>query len=58
MDCGTTSAHKFRTKKGFKQNDVISTKEQSVLIKKWVYLKEKTCKSYIVFYVTELISWL
>ena len=34
MDCGTTSAHKFRTKKGFKQNDVISTKEQSVLIKK------------------------
>ena len=34
MDCGTTSVHKFRTKKGFKQNDVISTKEQSVLIKK------------------------
>ena len=33
MDCGTTSAHKFRTKKGFKQNDVISTKEQSVLKK-------------------------
>ena len=34
MDYGTTSVHKFRTKKGFKQNDVISTKEQSVLIKK------------------------
>ena len=33
MDCRTTSAHKFRTRLGFKQYDVILTKEQSVLIK-------------------------
>ena len=26
MDCRTTSAHKFRTKLGFKQYDVILTK--------------------------------
>ena len=34
MDCRTTSAHKFRTRLGFKQCDVILTKEQSVLTKK------------------------
>ena len=33
MDCRTTSAHKFRTRLGFKQYDVIFTKEQSVLTK-------------------------
>ena len=33
MDCRTTSAHKFRTRLGFKQYDVIITKEQSVLTK-------------------------
>ena len=33
MDCRTTSAHKFRTRLGFKQYDVILTKEQSVLTK-------------------------
>ena len=33
MDCRTTSAHKFRTTLGFKQNDVVLTKEQSVLRK-------------------------
>ena len=27
MDCRTTSAHKFRTRLGFKQYDVILTKE-------------------------------
>ena len=32
MDCRITSAHKFRTRLGFKQYDVILTKEQSVLI--------------------------
>ena len=31
MDFGTTSAHKFRTRLGFKQYDVILTKEPSVL---------------------------
>ena len=31
MDCRTVSAHKFRTRLGFKQYDVILTKEQSVL---------------------------
>ena len=33
MDCRTTSAHKFRTRLGFKQYDVILTKEESVLTK-------------------------
>ena len=33
MDCRTTSVHKFRTRIGFKQYDVILTKEQSVLTK-------------------------
>ena len=33
MDCRTTSAHKFRTRLGFKQYDVILTREQSVLTK-------------------------
>ena len=33
MDCRTTMAHKFRTRLGFKQYDVIFTKEQSVLTK-------------------------
>ena len=33
MDCRTTSAHKFRTRLGFKQYDVILAKEQSVLTK-------------------------
>ena len=33
MDCRTTSAHKFRTRLGFKYYDVILTKEQLVLTK-------------------------
>ena len=33
MDCRTTSVHIFRTRSGFKQYDVILTKEQSVLTK-------------------------
>ena len=33
MDCRTTLAHKFRTWLGFKQYDVILTKEQSVVTK-------------------------
>ena len=33
LDCRTTAAHKFRTRLGFKQYDVILTKEQSVLTK-------------------------
>ena len=33
MDCRTKSAHKFTTRLGFKQYDVILTKEQSVLTK-------------------------
>ena len=33
MDCRTTSAHKFRTRFGFKENDVILTKEKIVLTK-------------------------
>ena len=33
MDCRTTSAHKFRTKLGIKEYDVILTKDQSALTK-------------------------
>ena len=33
MDCRRTSAHKFRTRFGFKQYDVILTKELLVLTK-------------------------
>ena len=33
MDCRTTSAHKFKIRLGFKQYNVILTKEQSVLTK-------------------------
>ena len=33
MDCRKTSAHKVRTRIGFKQYDVILTKEKSVLPK-------------------------
>ena len=33
MDCRKKSAHKFRTRLGFKQCDVILTKEQSVVTK-------------------------
>ena len=34
VDCRTISAHKFRTRLGFKQYDVILTKKQSELTKK------------------------
>ena len=33
MDCRTTAASKFRTRLGFKQYDLILTKEESVLTK-------------------------
>ena len=39
MDCRTTSTHKFRTKLGFKQCNVILTKEQSVLTKIMISFK-------------------
>ena len=33
MDCGLISAHKFRTRLGLEQYDVVLTKEESVLTK-------------------------
>ena len=33
MDCRTTASHKFRTRLGFKQCDVILTKKESVTTK-------------------------
>ena len=33
MDCRATSAHEFRIRLGFKQHDVVLTKEQSVVKK-------------------------
>ena len=43
-----TSAHKFREKLGFKQHDVILTKEQSMLTKIMSNLKKKVCKDDIM----------
>ena len=45
MDCRLTPAHKSRTRLGFKQDDVILTKEQSVLRKIMnSIIGGKTCK--------------
>ena len=53
----TTAAHRFRTRLVFKQYDVnmISTKEESALQKKKVYLKEKICKDNTMCQVIGLI---
>ena len=45
MDCRTTSAHKFRTRLGFKQYDIILTKEQSVLTKIMSPFKEENMQT-------------
>ena len=39
MDLRATARHKFRTRLGFKQNDVIYTKEQSALTKITSFLR-------------------
>ena len=53
MDSRTAMAHKFRTRLGFKQYNVILTKEQSVLTK---VTKNKhnmqTCKQYAKYAFT------
>ena len=49
MDCKTISDHKFRTRLGFKQYDVILTKEQSVVTKIMSSFEEKICKHDIMF---------
>lgn len=41
MDCMAKAAHKFRTRFVFKHYDVILNKEQLVVSKRKVYLKEK-----------------
>ena len=48
IDCRTTSAHKVSTRLGFKQYDVILTKEQSMLIKIMSLFEEKICKHNIM----------
>ena len=50
-DCRTISAHKFRTRLGFKQYDVILTEEQSVLTKIMRSFERGTiyCKHDIIF---------
>ena len=55
MDCRTTSAHKFRTRLGFKQYDVILTKEQSVLTKVMsLFEGENIQTKYVLSYRIEL----
>ena len=58
MDCRTIAVNKFKNKLGFKQCDVILTKEQSVLTKikslfggeHFQKLEKKNCKRYIDLY--------
>ena len=45
MDCRTTLAYKFRTRLGFKQCNVILTKEQSVLTRIMNSFKEENMKA-------------
>ena len=49
MGCRKTSAHKYRTKLGFKHNDVILTKKQSMLTEITSSFEGKTCKQKIMF---------
>ena len=52
MDCRTTSAHKFRTGLGFKQYDVILTKEQSMLTRIISSFEEENMQTqYVLGYV-------
>ena len=48
MGCRKTSAHKYRTKLGFKQYDVILTKKQSMLTEITTSFEGKTCKQKIM----------
>ena len=45
MDCRTRSAHQFITKLGFKQYDVILTKQQSDLTKKIISFEGENMKT-------------
>ena len=55
MDCRTTMAHKFRTRLGFKQYDVIFTKEQSVLTKIMSSFEEENMQTqYVLRYRIDL----
>ena len=49
MGCRKTSAHKYRTKLGFKHNDVILTKKQSMLTEITSSFEGKPCKQKIMF---------
>ena len=55
MDCRKTSAHKFRTKLGFKQYDFILTKAESVLTKAMSSFQGDANKNTNMFQVIELI---
>ena len=54
MDCRKTSAQKFRTRLGFKQYDIILTKEQSVLTKIMSSFEGARYKHNIMFYAIGL----
>ena len=45
MGFRTTSAHKFRTRLGFRQYDVILTKEQSVITKSMSHFEGKNMQT-------------
>ena len=46
MGCRTASSHKFRTRLGFKQYDVILTKDQSVLTKIMCSFEEENMETH------------
>ena len=49
MDCRTVSAHKFRTRLGFKQYDVILTQELIVLTKILILFERKNMQAQYKF---------
>ena len=55
MDCRTTLAHKFRTRFGFKQHNVILTKQKSVLMKMMgSFERENMQIQYVLGYKSDL----
>ena len=49
MDCRTVSAHKFRTRLGFKQYDVILTQELIILTKILILFERKNMQAQYKF---------
>ena len=58
LDCRTTSAHKFRTWLGFRQNHVVLIQEKSVLTKTMSSFERKNIyKQYVLIYSIGSYVW-